>query len=257
MLSALLLFPTPWFCSRLFKTDSWVYGLFVSLVQNLPQMCMHTVPCSPLRFLCILLLEERCVRVQARQHCSTGLRVPACVTWRSLPTAPSLQPPTASSQGILPLHLLLPCQTFRVSCPGSWAPDVRVPLIFVSLGPDTPSTPYTEGVLEMHHERKCINFMASLSSPSLEFWILHCRLPSGTKYTPPSGISLGFSSPPSFILAMFPPQVSPVTCFLSRLLKNCSWIILVFLCGSSHNSTFLGSIFPLISELYIYNFPPQ
>ena len=86
-------------------------GILVSasLLQNLPQMCMHTAPYSPLQFLCILLLEERCVQVQAWQHCSTGFWVPACVTWRSLPAAPSLPPPTASSQGILSLHLLLPC----------------------------------------------------------------------------------------------------------------------------------------------------
>ena len=63
-----------------------------------------------------------------------------------------------------------------ISCPGSWAPDVRVPLIFISLGPDAPSSPYTEGVPGMHGERKCINAMASLQSPSLEFWVFYCQL---------------------------------------------------------------------------------
>ena len=35
---------------------------------NLPQEHMHTVIFSPIQFLCILLLEERCVQVQALQQ---------------------------------------------------------------------------------------------------------------------------------------------------------------------------------------------
>ena len=38
--STQLLLPTSCFCSRLFKSGSWDFGLFVSFVQNLPQLCM-------------------------------------------------------------------------------------------------------------------------------------------------------------------------------------------------------------------------
>ena len=38
--STQLLLPTSCFCSRLFKSASWDFGLFVSFVQNLPQLCM-------------------------------------------------------------------------------------------------------------------------------------------------------------------------------------------------------------------------
>ena len=55
------------------------FGLFVSFVQNLPQLHMHLVIFSHIQFLCILLLEERCVQVQALQHCSKGSQVPACL----------------------------------------------------------------------------------------------------------------------------------------------------------------------------------
>ena len=53
------------------------FGLCIFGVQNLPQLCMHTLIFSPIQFLCILLLKERCVQVQALQHCSKGLQVPA------------------------------------------------------------------------------------------------------------------------------------------------------------------------------------
>ena len=43
-------------------------GLFVSFAQNLLQLCMHRVIFSPMLFLCILLLEERCVQMQALQQ---------------------------------------------------------------------------------------------------------------------------------------------------------------------------------------------
>ena len=55
--------------------------VFVSFVQNLPQLCMHII-FSPVQSLCILLLEERCVQVQKLQHCSKGSQVPACLTFR-------------------------------------------------------------------------------------------------------------------------------------------------------------------------------
>ena len=56
------------------------FYLCVSFVQNLSQLCMHAVIFSPIWFLCILLLEERCVQVRALQHCSKGSQVPACLT---------------------------------------------------------------------------------------------------------------------------------------------------------------------------------
>ena len=46
------------------------------LVQNLPQLHVHAVIFSPIQFLCILLLEEMFVQVQALQHCSKGSQVP-------------------------------------------------------------------------------------------------------------------------------------------------------------------------------------
>ena len=49
-------------------------GLFLSFVQNLPQLCMHAVIFSPLWFLCILLFEERVVQVQALQQRVPGPR---------------------------------------------------------------------------------------------------------------------------------------------------------------------------------------
>ena len=53
--------------------EAEVFGLFVSLCpefapMNLPQGHMHTVIFSPVQLLCILLLEERCVQVQALQQ---------------------------------------------------------------------------------------------------------------------------------------------------------------------------------------------
>ena len=70
--STLLLLLTPCFGSRLFKSDSGFFGLFVSFGSRIcPQLCIHMVIFSPIQFLCILLLEERCVQVQALQ-----LRVP-------------------------------------------------------------------------------------------------------------------------------------------------------------------------------------
>ena len=37
----------PGFCSRLFRCGSWVFGLFVSFIQNLPLVQMHAVIFSP------------------------------------------------------------------------------------------------------------------------------------------------------------------------------------------------------------------
>ena len=69
MLSTLLLLLTPRFGSRLF---SGFVGLFVSFGSRIcPQLHIHMVIFHPIQFLFILLLEERCIHVQALQ-----LRVP-------------------------------------------------------------------------------------------------------------------------------------------------------------------------------------
>ena len=55
-------------------------GLLVSFylnVLNLPQR-MQAVIFNHIQFLCILLLQERCIQVQALHHCSKGSQVPAC-----------------------------------------------------------------------------------------------------------------------------------------------------------------------------------
>ena len=56
-------------------------GFFWSLCIFCPEFApnYHAVIFSPIQFLCILLLEERCVQVQALQHCSKGPQVPACL----------------------------------------------------------------------------------------------------------------------------------------------------------------------------------
>ena len=67
-------FTVPYFRSRLFKSGSWVFwSLCMFWVQNLPQQGMHAVTFSVIQFLCILLLEERCVRCK---HCSTAKKGP-------------------------------------------------------------------------------------------------------------------------------------------------------------------------------------
>ena len=50
-------------------------SLFVSFVQNLSQLRKHTGIFSLMEFLCILLLEKRCVQVQALQYCSEWSQV--------------------------------------------------------------------------------------------------------------------------------------------------------------------------------------
>ena len=51
-------------------------GLFVSSVQNLPQLHMRAVIFSPIPFPPILLLSKRCAQVQASQLYSTGPQGP-------------------------------------------------------------------------------------------------------------------------------------------------------------------------------------
>ena len=58
----------------------YIYIYIYILVQNLTQVCVYTVSFRPIQFLCILLLEERCVQAQALQHCREASQVPACLT---------------------------------------------------------------------------------------------------------------------------------------------------------------------------------
>ena len=54
----------------LLALQKWLLVFLVFLylaVYNLPQLCMYTVTFSPLQFLCIFLLEEMFVQVQALQ----------------------------------------------------------------------------------------------------------------------------------------------------------------------------------------------
>ena len=79
----------PCFCSQhpVFAPGSsevavGIFGLFVSFGSRICPSCpMHTVIFSSIQFLCILLLEERCVQIQALQHCSRGSQVPACLSY--------------------------------------------------------------------------------------------------------------------------------------------------------------------------------
>jgi len=68
----------PCFCSRLLSSGKWGFGLYFG-VQNLPQVCMHTVIFRPISSVCILLLEKRCIQVGAVGHCRKGSQVPACL----------------------------------------------------------------------------------------------------------------------------------------------------------------------------------
>ena len=56
----------------------------VSFVQNLPQLRIYEVIFSPIQFLCILLLEERCVQAKAFQHCRKGAMSQACLSVSAL-----------------------------------------------------------------------------------------------------------------------------------------------------------------------------
>ena len=77
MLRTLFMLLTPSFYSKLFKSDSWVFwSLCILWGQNLTPLCLDTVIFSPTWFLCILLLEEGCVQMQALQHCCEGSQVP-------------------------------------------------------------------------------------------------------------------------------------------------------------------------------------
>ena len=89
--------PVPCFCFRLFRSGSWgflvflhlwgFFGLFVSFIQNLPPTAHHTVIFSPIMFLCILLLEETFVQVQALQQRVPGPSLSQKVWENSTPTS--------------------------------------------------------------------------------------------------------------------------------------------------------------------------
>ena len=59
------------------KVAFGVFGLFVSFAQNLPQLYIHAF--SLIQFVCILLLKEKCVQVQALQPFGKGFQVPVCL----------------------------------------------------------------------------------------------------------------------------------------------------------------------------------
>ena len=54
--------------------QKWHLGFFVSLYFGGPEFA---VIFSPVQFLSIFLLKERCVQVQALQHCCNGSQVPS------------------------------------------------------------------------------------------------------------------------------------------------------------------------------------
>ena len=68
MLSTLLLLLTPCFCSRLFRSGSWIL-VSLYLLSSICPNCTCSVIFSLIFSLCILLLEERFVQVQTLQHC--------------------------------------------------------------------------------------------------------------------------------------------------------------------------------------------
>ena len=83
MHNTVLLLLTPCFCSWLFRSGSWAFsGLFVSFVQNLPQLHMHAVIFSPLQFFLFCCLWRGVFRCK---HCSTAAKGP-----RSQSITPSL-----------------------------------------------------------------------------------------------------------------------------------------------------------------------
>ena len=68
-----------WFLLQaLHKWQLGFFSLFVSFVQNLPQLHRHKLIFSPLEFLCIFLFQEKCVHIQLLQHWSKGSQVPDC-----------------------------------------------------------------------------------------------------------------------------------------------------------------------------------
>ena len=72
--------PNTQFCFQLFRGSSWVsWYLYSFWVQSLPQVATHSFIFSPLLFLCILLLKERCDQIQTSKHCNKGSQVPACL----------------------------------------------------------------------------------------------------------------------------------------------------------------------------------
>ena len=64
------------------KVSAEFFWSLISLVQKLPQLCMHAVIFSPILFPHSLLLQERYTHVQALHHCSKGFKVPSCLDIR-------------------------------------------------------------------------------------------------------------------------------------------------------------------------------
>ena len=78
----------------LWTLQKWQLGFSVSLhlLLRICPNCACTVIFSPVWFLCILLLEERCVQVQTLQHSSEGSQSPACPMTTLSPTGSEPQP---------------------------------------------------------------------------------------------------------------------------------------------------------------------
>ena len=70
------------FVTRSSEVTTGIFGLFYLIVQNLLQLHMHAVIFSFLYFLCILLLEENFVQVQALQQMVPDLSLSQSVLHR-------------------------------------------------------------------------------------------------------------------------------------------------------------------------------
>ena len=78
MRSALLLLPTPCFCSRLFRSGSWAFLVFLYLfVHNLSQLSMHPGIFSPISFFVFCCLRRG---VSGCKPCSKGSQVLASLS---------------------------------------------------------------------------------------------------------------------------------------------------------------------------------
>ena len=78
MLSTMLLLQALQNSSSVFGFGGVGFGLFVYFIHNFPQLHIHTVIFSLIPFLCILLLEEKSVQLQAKGPRSLPITTPCC-----------------------------------------------------------------------------------------------------------------------------------------------------------------------------------
>ena len=78
VLSTLLLLPAPCFCSRLFRSGSWVFLVFLYLLSRICPSCL----CMPLFLAPYSFLAFCCLRrgMSRREHRSKGHEVSACLS---------------------------------------------------------------------------------------------------------------------------------------------------------------------------------